>query len=149
MTKQYKYNETRDEGWSSHETGRSARKFRRNKIDGGLGGVCSGIGDYLCVDAIIIRIAFVIAFFMTGGVAFWIYVALWVFVPKDNRAPYRREARDTREARSAASTSPESNRSFKDVKSKYRSLEQRLANLERSITSSEWQLRREFRDLES
>lgn len=144
MTKQYKYTE-----WGMTDEDGSPKKFRRNKIDGRLGGVCSGIGDYISVDATLIRIAFVIALFMTGGIVFWIYLGLWIFVPKDNRAPYRRERYEEIEARRENPTQPERTRNFRDVKSKYRSLEKRLADLERSITSSEWQLRRDFRDLES
>ena len=44
---------------------------------------------------------------------------------------------------------PRRTASFKDVKSKYRSLETRLQDLEKSITSKEWKLRRDFRDLEN
>lgn len=147
-------------------------RFRRNKIDGVLGGVCSGLGDYIGIDPVVIRILAVIALFMTGffpiGV---IYIVLWMIVPADNRAPYYREYREARDAAKAAAydaqdasrranraarkaqmageAKPQSTATFKDVKSKYRSIEARLADLEKSITSSEWQLRREFRDLEN
>ena len=80
---------------------------------------------------------------------FWIYLGLWIFTPKDKRAPYRREHRQARRARRENPENPVATASFNDVKGKFRSLETRLQDMEKSITSSEWQLRREFRDLES
>ncbi len=127
--------------------------FRRNKIDGVFGGVCAGIGDYLGVDPIIIRILAVVSFFITGFITFWIYIGFWIFTPSDKRAPYYREYRQAERARREHQQNPQEplrpTASFNDVKSKFRSLEARLADLEKSITSSEWQLRRKFKDLES
>jgi len=78
---------------------------------------------------------------------------LWVFIPTDKRAPYRREYRESRRAKRAHRENPElpleRTTSFRDVKSKFRSLETRMQDLERSITSKEWKLRRDFRDLEN
>jgi phage shock protein C len=127
----------------------SPKRFRRNKIDGKFGGVCAGIGDYTGLDPVVVRILTVLSFFLIGPLTFMIYFGLWIFVPKDKRAPYRREYREYREARAESPDLPKRTASFRDVKSKFRSLETRLADLERSITSSEWQLRRDFRDLES
>ena len=80
-----------------------------------------------------------------------------MFVPSDKRAPYHREYREVRKARRERKQRTGRDydeapvmhtSSFKDVKSKFRSLETRLQDLERSITSKEWKLRRDFRDLE-
>ena len=129
-----------------------SKRLRRNKIDGIFGGVCAGIGDYLNIDPIVVRIAYV-ASVLLMGVPLFIYFLFWIFVPSDKRAPYRREYRQARKARREHRRSPSepirSTSTFRDVKGKFRSLESRLQDLEKSITSSEWQLRRDFRDLES
>ena len=129
------------------------KRFTRNKIDGVMGGVCAGIGDYLNVDPVIVRIFAVVAFFMSGTAAFWIYIGFLIFTPSDKRAPYRREHRQARKAQRRHKANPseplQQTANFRDVKGKFRSLETRLQGLEKSITSSEWQLRRDFRDLES
>ena len=126
--------------------------LRRNKIDGVLGGVCAGLGDYFNIDPIIVRIAYVASIFFLG-VPLFIYFILWIFIPSDKRAPYKREYRQARKARRAHRENPSEpvrrTASFRDVKGKFRSLESRMQDLEKSITSSEWQLRRDFRDLES
>jgi phage shock protein PspC (stress-responsive transcriptional regulator) len=59
----------------------SKPKLRRNPFNQSLGGVCSGIANYLSVDTSFIRIAFVFAFFFfgTGVLA---YIVLWVVIPK-------------------------------------------------------------------
>lgn len=140
--------------WESTETHYdrpdNKKRLRRNKIDGVLGGVCAGLGDYFNIDPIIVRIAYVASIFFLG-VPLFIYFVLWIFVPSDKRAPYRREYRQARKARRAHRKNPEQpihrTASFRDVKGKFRSLETRLQDLEKSITSSEWQLRRDFKDL--
>jgi len=147
MTKRSKF-DARDKGdWNSWETvhethtyyeGPNHKKLRRNKIDGVFGGVCSGFGDYFGIDHTIMRIAFVLSVIFLGFpiVAYFI---LWVFIPKDKRAPYRREYREARKARRKQRENPDEplvrTTSFRDVKSKFRSLETRMQDLERSITS--------------
>ncbi|MBC6403886.1 MAG: PspC domain-containing protein [Hyphomonadaceae bacterium] len=131
------------------------KRFRRNRIDGVVGGVCAGLGDYFGIDPIIIRVITVASIFFSSGFTLLLYILLWVFVPSDKRAPYRRERREALRARRRNRHRDEEparsfrTTTFRDVKSKYRSLETRLQDLERSITSSEWKLRRQFRDLEN
>ena len=131
-------------------------KLRRNKIDGVFGGVCSGFGDYFGIDHTVMRILFVLSVIFLGF-PLLAYFILWLFIPSDKRAPYRREYREARHARrehrKRASEEPEApiaqTANFRDVRSKYRSLETRLQDLEKSVTSREWKLRSQFRDLES
>lgn len=149
MTKRSKFNE-----WNTWETvseeseyGMRPRKFRRNKIDGVFGGVCSGVGDYIGMDHLLVRIIFVLSVLFLG-LPLFVYFLFWIFTPSDKRAPYRREYREERRARRENPGTPVRTSSFRDVKSKFRSLETRLQDLERSITSKEWQLNRQFRDLD-
>jgi phage shock protein C len=157
MTKRSKYK--RHEKWSdkwgeweSTETGYDfnpgSKKLRRNKIDGIFGGVCAGLADYFNIDPVMVRIAYV-ASVLFLGVPLFIYFILWIFIPSDKRAPYIREYRQARRARRKNPENPAPTANFRDVKGKFSSLEARLQGLEKSITSSEWQLRREFRDLGS
>ncbi len=155
MTRQYKNWADRmmhDMHWNGlddgYEYSEPEKRLRRNRIDGVLGGVCAGIGDYFNIDPVIVRILFVLLVIFTGF-PFFIYFILWVFIPSDKRAPYRREYREARRAKAQNPENPQRTATFKDVKSKFRSLETRLQDLERSITSKEWKLRREFRDLEN
>ena len=125
-------------------------KLRRNKIDGVLGGVCAGLGDWLGIDHGPMRFFFILIVVFTGIPAL-IYLLLWVLIPSDKRAPYIREEYEALRAERRAErrgTAPEDTIQYGDVRSKFRSLEERLQDLERSVTSREWRLRRDFRDLE-
>ncbi len=46
-----------------------------------FGGVCSGIGHYLNVDPVWIRIIFVLLFFLYG-ISILVYLILWIVIPK-------------------------------------------------------------------
>ena len=56
--------------------GRRQRLYR-NADDKILGGVCSGLANYLGIDPVIMRIVFVVFI----GVLFWVYILLWIIVP--------------------------------------------------------------------
>jgi phage shock protein PspC (stress-responsive transcriptional regulator) len=47
-----------------------------------LGGVCGGLGEYINIDPNLIRFIFLILFF-GGGLGFWLYVFLWIFIPEE------------------------------------------------------------------
>jgi len=127
----------------------AARRLTRNKVDGKIGGVCAGIGDYLGWDHTMVRILTVLLIIFTG-IPVFAYFILWIFMPKDTRAPYIREYREQEASRGkieAKAGTAGSTTTYNDVRSKFRSLEVRLQDLERSITSKEWKLNRDFRDL--
>src|SRR4051812_48506185 len=61
------------------------RQLKRSSTDRVLGGVCGGLGAYLGVDPIIVRVvAVVLAFFGGAGILF--YLAAWLLVPSDDPA---------------------------------------------------------------
>lgn len=145
-----------DTNWDGEDDGyeyTGPNKLRRNKIDGILGGVCAGMGDWLGIEHGPMRIFFVLAIVFTGLPAL-VYFLMWMFIPADNRAPYVREDRVQRRAHRKAQRHGQvdveqgETTNYSDVRSKFRSLEERLQDLERSVTSREWKLRRDFRDLE-
>ncbi|MCF8303145.1 MAG: PspC domain-containing protein [Bacteroidales bacterium] len=58
------------------------KRLYRSVVDRVIGGVCAGIGDYLNIDPVIIRIIFVLlAIFGGGGVI--IYIVLWIVLPEE------------------------------------------------------------------
>ncbi len=46
-----------------------------------LAGVCGGIAEYFDIDPSLVRVAWVIAFFM-GSLGFWAYLACVLIVPR-------------------------------------------------------------------
>ncbi len=63
-----------------NETIKKKKRIYRDTENDIIGGVCSGIGAYFNIDPVIIRLLFVIALFMGGGVL--IYLILWAIIPE-------------------------------------------------------------------
>ncbi len=57
------------------------RKLRRNLQRRRLGGVCAGIADFLGIEVTWVRLAVLVSIFISFSLTFWIYLALWIFVP--------------------------------------------------------------------
>lgn len=55
-------------------------RLYRNADDKILGGVCSGLANYLGIDPVVMRIIFVILI----GALFWVYILLWIIVPSQS-----------------------------------------------------------------
>ncbi len=63
-------------------TERKARgRLYRDSSDKFIGGVCSGIANYLNIDPAIVRILFAIVAFGGFGLGFFVYFLLWIILP--------------------------------------------------------------------
>ncbi len=58
-----------------------AKRIYRNTQDKIIAGVCSGVGEYLDLDPVLVRVIWLIAVlgFGTGILA---YILAWIFIPK-------------------------------------------------------------------
>lgn len=63
-------------------TDRSARLLRRRSTDRVIGGVAGGLGDYLNVDPLLIRIGFV-GLIIFGGAGLVLYLIAWLLLPAE------------------------------------------------------------------
>ncbi len=71
------------------------RKFYRDKFNGKLLGVCSGLGDYFETDPLWFRLAFIILFFFINFFVFIIYFAIVMLTEKKPPEMYRSSLTDT------------------------------------------------------
>ena len=60
------------------------KRLNRSQSDRMIAGVCGGLGEYLAVDPVWIRLFFVLLLFATG-IGFWAYLILWIIVPNEGR----------------------------------------------------------------
>ena len=67
------------------------RRLYRDGENCVLGGVCSGLGAYFNIDMVILRVIFVLAFFLGLGSSLLIYIILWIVVPKAKTTAQRLE----------------------------------------------------------
>jgi phage shock protein PspC (stress-responsive transcriptional regulator) len=61
------------------------RKLYRSNTDKKVAGICGGLGEYFNIDPTMIRILFIAVFFLTGSLAFWLYLVLWIVIPENPR----------------------------------------------------------------
>lgn len=57
------------------------KKLYRSMTDRRIAGVCGGLGEYLNVDPVILRIGFLVALLMAGGGGL-LYLIMWIAVPE-------------------------------------------------------------------
>ena len=57
------------------------KRLCRSEADKIIGGVCGGLGSYLGIDPLILRILFVLLA-MINGIGVTLYALLWIFVPR-------------------------------------------------------------------
>ncbi|MBK9071343.1 MAG: PspC domain-containing protein [Myxococcales bacterium] len=60
----------------------SPKRLYRDSKDRWIGGVCSGIANYLNVDTTLVRFLFAVISFGGFGLGFLIYLALWILLPE-------------------------------------------------------------------
>ena len=58
------------------------KRLTRTTADKVIGGVCGGIAKFTNIDPTLLRIATLLLIFF-GGLSLWIYIILWIFLPKD------------------------------------------------------------------
>ena len=128
-----------------------------------LGGVCAGLAGYFGLNLKVTRFLAFIAFLMAMPIAVFSYLAAVFLLPAEShgirvrREPSRRcrggrrsrRARKSRERRRAERVDEAipAGPTIKDVRDRYRSLDKRLAELEKQVTSPRFQLEQEFRKL--
>ncbi len=67
---------------SAEKPPRRNRRLYRDPDNSVLGGVCGGLGSYLGIDPVILRILFIILLIVGHGVWALVYIVLWIAIPK-------------------------------------------------------------------
>jgi phage shock protein C len=143
----------------------SAGRLYRDADRAVLGGVCAGLAGYFGLNLKVTRLLAVVAFFMAMPFAVFAYLAMVFLLPAESRNDYERivetrccwekrrarsGAKNRKDRRAAADERPAATTpgpTIKDVRERYSSLDKRLAELERRVTSPRYQLEQEFRKL--
>lgn len=121
-----------------------AQRFYRDPAHGKLMGVCAGLADCFGWNVTLVRILAIIALIWFNALTLIAYFVLGLMLPtrpetlcdRDADEEYWRSVR-----RSAGDT-------FRDVRTRFRELDMKLQHMEGYVTSSRYDLDRQFRDLE-
>ena len=122
----------------------SRTRFYRDKQNGKVLGVCAGIADYTGFDVALVRICFLAAVFMSGGsVLPFYFIAGWVAPTKPREFDYR--GTEERQFWQGVRASPA--RAARDIRSRLKDIDRRLADIESYVTTENRSLAREIEQL--
>jgi phage shock protein C len=122
----------------------SRTRFYRDKENGKVMGVCAGIADYTGFDVALVRICFLAAVFMSGGsVLPFYFIAGWVAPRKPRELDYR--GAEDRQFWQGVRASP--TRAARDIRSRFKDIDRRLADIESYVTTENRSLAREIEQL--
>ena len=108
-------------------------------------GVCAGIADYTGIDVTVIRIATVVLTLL-GGFP-WTLIAYWVAAWMAPNKPRELVDESPDQAKFWQGVRASPRRTVRDVRSRFRDLDRRLADVETYVTSSHGRLSQEIERL--
>ena len=120
-------------------------KFYLDKQNAKWSGVCAGIADYTGMDVTLVRIGIVILTIL-GGFP-WTLIAYWVAAWMAPRKPLELYEINPEEKKFWQGVRANPRRTARDVRSRFREIDRRLANVETYVTSSNSRLAREIEQL--
>ncbi len=122
----------------------SRTKFYLNKRAGKVMGVCAGLADYTGFDVTLVRVLFVAAIVMGGGALIPVYfITGWL---ADDEPRELRES-DPEDKKFWQNVRASPSRSARDIKSRFRDIDRRLAEIEEYVTVENRSLAREIEQL--
>jgi phage shock protein C len=123
----------------------SHTRFYKNRQNRKWMGVCAGIADYTGIDVTVIRIGLVILTLIGGGP--WTIIAYVIagWMAPDRPAELALETPEKAKFWQGVRASPR--RTIRDVRSRFRDIDRRLADVEAYVTSSNTRLAREIDQL--
>ena len=122
----------------------SRTRFYRDKRNGKFMGVCAGIADYTGFDVALVRICFLAAVFLSGGsVLPFYFIAGWISPTK----PTALETRDSETQQFWQGVRASPTRAARDIRSRMKDIDRRLADIESYVTTENRSLAREIEAL--
>lgn len=122
----------------------SRTKFYLDKRNGKIMGVCAGIADYTGLDVTLVRILFVLGIFVAAFPVIPLYFIMG-FVAHDR--PRELALADPEEQRFWQGVRASPSRTARDIHSRFRDLDRRLADIEHYVTTENRSLAREIEQL--
>jgi phage shock protein C len=122
----------------------SRTRFYRDKANGKLFGVCSGIADYTGFDVALVRVCFLGAVFMSGGSVLPFYFIAAMVTPTK---PFALQRSDTEDQQFWQGVRASPTRAARDIRGRFKDIDRRLADIESYVTTENRSLAREIDQL--
>ncbi len=122
----------------------SRTRFYRDKRNGKFLGICSGIADYTGFDVTLVRICLIAAIIMGSGAPLLLYFIAAMMTP-DKPRELAAVDREEKQFWQGVRASPA--RSARDIRSRFKDIDRRLADIESYVTTENRSLAREIDQL--
>jgi phage shock protein C len=122
----------------------SRTRFYRDKRNGKFLGVCAGIADYTGLDVTLVRICMIAAVIMGSGAPLLLYFIAAFMVPDKPRSL---RLSDTEDQRFWQGVRASPTRTARDIRSRFRDIDRRLADIESYVTTENRSLAQEIEQL--
>lgn len=119
-------------------------RFYLDKQNAKWSGVCAGMADYTGIDVTLIRIGIVLLTFLSGP---WTVPAYFITAWLSPRKPIELYDQNPDQQKFWQSVRANPRRTARDVRSRFRDLDRRLADVETYVTSSNTRLAQEIEQL--
>ncbi len=124
----------------------SRTRFYRDKRNGKVMGICAGIADYTGFDVALVRICMIAALFLSSGSILPLYfIAGWVTPAK----PRTLDVSDSEERQFWQGVRASPARAARDIRSRMKDIDRRIADIESYVTTENRSLAREIDALAS
>jgi phage shock protein C len=120
-------------------------RFYLDKQNAKWSGVCAGVADYTGMDVTLVRIGLVLLTVL-GGFP-WTLIAYWITAWMAPRKPVELYEQDPDQQKFWQGVRANPRRTTRDVRSRFRDLDRRLADVEAYVTSSNSRLAQEIEQL--
>jgi phage shock protein C len=127
--------------------GTSGGRLYRDADRAVLGGVCAGLATYLGFNLKVTRFLAVIAFLCAFPFALIAYLAAVFLIPSSSSRIYDAERYDEIRKEELREEIRRAKPTVSEVRRRYESMDERLARIEKYVTSSRYDLDEEFRRL--
>lgn len=122
----------------------SRTRFYRDKRNGKVMGVCAGIADYTGFDVTLVRICMIAAIFLSSGSILPVYFIAGFVAPVK---PDELNTVDSEEKQFWQSVRTSPARTARDIRSRLKDIDRRLADIESYVTTENRSLAREIEQL--
>ena len=122
----------------------SRTRFYRDKRHGKVFGICAGIADYTGIDVSLVRVGLLAAMFMSGGGILPFYFIAAMVTPTK---PHVLERVDSEEKQFWQGVRASPARAARDISSRMKDIDRRLADIEGYVTTENRSLAQEIEQL--
>jgi phage shock protein C len=128
-------------------TGVHGQRLYRDADRAVLGGVCAGLATYLGFNLKVTRFLCIIAFLCAFPFALVAYIAAVLLIPSSSSRVYDQAIYEERRKDALREEILRAKPTVSDVRERYKSMDERLARIEKYVTSSRYELDEKFRRL--